>query len=55
MTTRHWPPGELERRESSQFPLDRKRALSHYVIRNNAADKDSLPDQVRHVLSRVLR
>ena len=34
--TRGWDEGELTRRENSQWPLDRKRALSHHVMTNAA-------------------
>jgi len=50
---RHWPAGELGRREMSQFPLDKKRALSQYVV-ENTADAGSVRDQVRTILSRIL-
>jgi dephospho-CoA kinase len=51
--SRHWPPGELERRENSQYPLDKKRAMSHYVL-GNTADAATAREQVRDVLSRIL-
>lgn len=50
--TRHWPPGELERRENSQYPLDKKRGMSHYVL-GNTADAATAREQVRDVLSRI--
>jgi dephospho-CoA kinase len=52
--SRHWPPGELERREISQYPLDKKRAQSHDVILNTADDAVTAREQVRAVLSRIL-
>jgi dephospho-CoA kinase len=51
--TRHWPPGELQRRENSQYPLDKKRRMSHYVI-GNTADAGAARQQVRDVLSRII-
>ncbi|HEX8914053.1 MAG TPA: dephospho-CoA kinase [Humisphaera sp.] len=36
--TREWDEAELDRRENSQWPLDKKRALSHHVLTNAAAD-----------------
>ena len=50
---RGWDAAELARREKSQWPLDRKREISDYVIRNTA-DADFARDQVRDVLSRIL-
>ena len=35
--TRGWDEAELARREASQWPLEKKRALSHAVIRNDLA------------------
>lgn len=51
--TRNWPPGELERRENSQYPLDKKRGMSHYVL-GNTADAAVAREQVRDVLSRIV-
>lgn len=51
--TRGWETGELEKRENSQLPLDKKRELSHYVV-SNTADADDLRRQVREVLSQIL-
>jgi dephospho-CoA kinase len=50
---RGWDGAELARREKSQWPLDRKREISDYVIRNTA-DAGFARDQVRDVLSRIL-
>ena len=36
---RHWNPGELERREKLQMPLEEKRKLAHHVIKNNSNDE----------------
>ncbi|MFM8873373.1 MAG: dephospho-CoA kinase, partial [Phycisphaerales bacterium] len=46
---RGWDAGELGRREAAQWPLDRKRALAHHVVRNDG-DPASLRAQVRAVL-----
>ena len=48
-----WDQAELERRENSQLPLDKKKEMSQYVIAN-AADADQVRGQVREVLSRIL-
>jgi dephospho-CoA kinase len=50
---RGWDRAELRRRENLQLPLDKKRALSDYVL-NNTADADSLRGQIREVLSQIL-
>jgi dephospho-CoA kinase len=49
---RGWDAAELARREKSQWPLDRKRQISDYVI-GNTADVGFARDQVRDVLSRI--
>ena len=51
--TRGWSGGELLRRENLQWPLDRKRQISDYVIQNTA-DAGDTRDQVRDILSRIL-
>ena len=51
--TRGWDRAELLRREKLQMPLDKKRELSDYVIRNTA-DAGDARSQVREVLSRIL-
>lgn len=50
--SRGWGPAELARREAAQWPLDRKRALAHHVIRNEG-DPAALRAQVRAVLDEV--
>jgi dephospho-CoA kinase len=50
---RGWEGGELARREKSQWPLDRKREISDYVI-SNTADAGFARGQVSDVLSRIL-
>lgn len=51
--TRGWDRAELARRENLQMPLDKKREISDYVIRNTA-DAEYARGQVRDVLSRIL-
>lgn len=53
---RGWDEAQLRTREKSQMPLDSKRQLSHYSIANpaGAGDADSVRNQVREVLSRIL-
>ena len=51
--TRGWDQAELERRENSQMPLDKKKRIADYVV-VNAADADQVRGQVREVLSRIL-
>ena len=51
--TRGWTHAELVRRENLQWPLDRKREIADYVIRNTADAADAR-NQVRSVLSRIL-
>jgi dephospho-CoA kinase len=50
--TRGWGADELSRRENSQWPLDKKRELSDYVLKNTA-DAAQVRDQVRLLLSRI--
>jgi dephospho-CoA kinase len=50
---RGWEGAELARREKSQWPLDRKRQISDYVL-SNTADAGFARGQVRDVLSRIL-
>jgi dephospho-CoA kinase len=50
---RGWDAAELLRREKSQWPLDKKRKISDYVV-VNAAGADDFRRQVREVLSRIL-
>jgi dephospho-CoA kinase len=51
--TRGWDPAELGRREFSQWPLDKKREISDYVI-SNTADAGFARGQVQDVISRIL-
>ncbi|MCB9856552.1 MAG: dephospho-CoA kinase [Phycisphaerales bacterium] len=50
---RGWPPGELERREKSQHPLDMKRARADYVCQNNSSLSD-LQQQVERIVNNIL-
>jgi dephospho-CoA kinase len=49
---RGWDAAEHARRESAQWPLDRKRAAADHVVRNDGSP-ESLRAQVRAVLDRV--
>jgi len=51
--TRGWDAAELTRRENLQWPLDKKREISDYVI-VNTADAEYVRSQVNQVLSRTL-
>jgi len=51
---RGWTAEELERRESAQWPLDRKRAAAHHVLRNDG-DPASLRKQVLERLAALTR
>ena len=50
---RGWDEQELNRREILQWPLDKKKEISDYII-NNTADADNIRRQVREVLFRIL-
>ena len=50
---RRWDEAELARREKSQWPLDKKAAISDYVI-SNTADAGSAREQVKDLLPRIL-
>lgn len=49
---RGWNRAEMERREILQWPLDKKRQISEYVI-DNTAEADYARRQVKDVLSRI--
>jgi dephospho-CoA kinase len=51
--SRGWDQAELTRREKSQMPLDKKRAMSDYVV-VNTTNADSIRVQVRELFSRIL-
>jgi dephospho-CoA kinase len=51
--SRGWDAAELARREKSQMPLDKKRAMSDYVV-VNTADAGSIRVQIRELLTRIL-
>jgi dephospho-CoA kinase len=51
--SRGWDAAELARRENSQMPLDKKRAISDYVV-VNTTNAESTRVQVRELLSRIL-
>jgi dephospho-CoA kinase len=50
---RGWDEAELHRREKSQWPLDKKKEISDYIV-DNTADADYVRGQVREVLFRIL-
>lgn len=50
---RGWGKEELARREKLQLPLDKKREVAKYMVRNTAG-ADEVRSQVREVLSRIL-
>lgn len=51
--TRGWSEIEWAEREKSQSPLDKKRKMAKYTVRN-AAGADEVRRQIREVLSRIL-
>ena len=51
--TRGWEESELLRREKLQSPLDNKRRMSNYILKNTA-DVGFAQRQVREVLSEIL-
>jgi dephospho-CoA kinase len=51
--TRGWDENELRRREKLQLPLDNKRRMSNYILKNTA-DVGFAQRQVRDVLSKIL-
>ena len=50
---RNWTEADLEERENSQLPLDKKKEISDYCI-SNTADADYARGQVRDTLTRIL-
>lgn len=52
--SRGWSADELARRERAQWPLDRKRAAAHHVLRNDG-DPASLRKQVLERLAALTR
>ena len=52
--TRGWDSAELERRESAQWPLDRKRAAAHHVL-VNAGNQPALRSEVQKALEAAER
>ena len=53
LRSRGWDEAELERRERSQWPLDRKRARSTHAVANTGAEAD-LCEALRRVLDGLL-
>jgi len=52
VASRGWDESELRRREKNQWPLDRKRDLSHHVIRNDRG-LDGCRTQIQQLLPRI--
>ncbi len=50
---RGWNQVELDRREKSQWPLDKKRQMSDHIL-SSSADAGEIRDQIRNVLSLIL-
>ncbi len=50
---RHWPDGEINRREKLQQPLDMKRARADYICDNNSTLSD-LRNQVDRIFSKIV-
>jgi dephospho-CoA kinase len=50
---RHWPEGEISRREKLQQPLDMKRARADYICDNNSTLSD-LRHQVERIFSNIV-
>lgn len=50
---RHWPEGEISRREKLQQPLDMKRARADYICDNNSTQSD-LRNQVESIFSKIV-
>jgi dephospho-CoA kinase len=50
---RHWPDGEMARREKSQHGLDTKRARADYICENNSSLAD-LRTQVERVFAQIV-
>jgi len=50
---RGWKAGELREREKLQLPLDKKRKMANYIVRNTAGAGE-VRSQVRELLSRIL-
>ena len=53
LSTRHWTPDELARREAAQWPLDTKRKGADYVLANDA-DLEILKTRVGELFSGLL-
>jgi dephospho-CoA kinase len=51
--SRGWDEAELRRREKSQWPLDKKREISDYIV-GNTADAEYVRGQVKEVFFRIL-
>ncbi len=52
---RGWTDAELARRESAQWPIDRKRSLATIIIDNKINDEEHLRTQTRNALEHLTR
>ncbi|MFM1832033.1 MAG: Dephospho-CoA kinase [Planctomycetota bacterium] len=52
---RGWSDEELARRESAQWPIDRKRSLATLIIDNTTNDEDFLRTETRKALEQLTR
>ncbi len=50
---RGWDEAELTRRETNQWPLDRKLDLSHHIVDNNTGEAEAVV-QIRDIITRIL-
>lgn len=50
---RGWDAAEFERRESAQWPVDKKLDLSHEIVDNNGGEAEAVA-QIRDLITRIL-
>lgn len=50
---RGWTPEELQKREKSQIPLDKKRKLADYIV-NNGDDSEACRHRIQQVFSQII-
>ena len=55
MQNRGWSEDQWQRREKSQFALDKKRARADHVVANNSSDLDELRSSVDDILQSIER
>jgi dephospho-CoA kinase len=51
---RGWPPGELERREAAQIPLEEKQRLSDYLVDNSQTIEQTFK-QVQRIWNQLFK